>query len=348
MRKKGILLLLLWFSIVAQAQDLNNSFAATKLHSGILNEDREVYISLPPNYQHPRYLHERYPVLYFFDGETSTGLYKAVTQFLSKGVYAHMPEVILVGIKNKDRTKDLTPTRSSIKSPDDNTRQLFENSGGNDRFTQFIKEELFAYINEHYRTDGFNILSGHSFGGLAASNILLHHTSLFNAYILIDPSIWWDEGYIAREATRLVPLKEDAVKMVYMARANNKAKSGSLDSGDDTAERFHQVLSKHKSASLIYQYKWFEQEDHGTILLPALYEGLKFIFDGYEVDFKEVSDRPEAIIDAYKKLTERTGHAFLPSCQKLDFIIAYFEANKKIKESEIIRRQRKQLYPEEK
>lgn len=347
MKTKLLLFLVLFATAgMAGAQDLNRSFNTTIVHSQILGSEREVSISLPPNYDQARYLQERYPVLYFFDGETSMGFYKAVTQFLSKGVYANIPEMILVGIKNKDRTNDLTPTRSFIKSPDDSTKRLFENSGGNEQFVQFIEKELFKYVNEHYRTNGYAILSGHSFGGLAASNILLHHTSLFNAYILIDPSIWWDNGYIAREAGRLVPPGKVKPAIVYMATANNKEKANGFDAGDNASQKLQELLSASQDSSFLFRYKFYEQEDHGTIPLPALYDGLKFIFEGYAIDFKEVTSYPSVIIDTYKAFSDRNHHVFIPSLQKFDFIVRYFKENKKMREAQIVLKQRRQLYPD--
>jgi len=344
--KIKLFFLLSLFTGIAGAQDLNRLFNTTTLHSKILGEEREVCISLPPNYDNARYVHERYPVLYFFDGETSMGFYKAVTQFLSKGVYARMPEVILVGIRNKDRTRDLTPTRSFIKSPDDSTKRLFENSGGNERVVQFIKEELFSYINAHYRTDGYTILSGHSFGGLAASNILLHHTSLFNAYILIDPSIWWDNGYIAREAARIIPSGKASPAVVYMAVANNKEKTNGFNAGDHASQKLQEILAAGQDSSLLFRHQFYEQEDHGTIPLPALYDALKFIFDGYAIDFKEVTNRSSVITDTYTAFSQRNHHHFIPSLQKFDFIIRYFKENKKMREAQIVLEQCRQLYPD--
>lgn len=337
---------LLSVTSIAGAQDLNRSFTTTKLHSQVLNDDREIYISLPPNYENEQYRHERYPVLYFFDGETSVGFYKAVAQFLGKGIYANMPEVILVGIKNKDRTYDLTPTRSFIKSPDDSTKRLFENSGGNERFVRFLKEELLNYVNEHYRTDGYTILSGHSFGGLAASNILLHHTNLFNAYILIDPSIWWDNGYIAREATRIIPSGKVQPAIVYMAEANNKEKTSGFDAGDSASQKLQGIFAAGQNSFFLFRYKFYKQEDHGTIPLPALYDGLKFIFEGYAFDFKAITNQPSIIADVYNAFSRRNHHRFIPSLQKFDFIVRYFRENKNLKEEQAAREQRRSFYPD--
>ncbi|ANH80599.1 hypothetical protein A8C56_06030 [Niabella ginsenosidivorans] len=335
----------LCFFIAGRTQDLNKSFSIATLHSDILNEDREIYISLPPGYDDARYSAARYPVLYFFDGETSIGFYKAVTQFLSKGAYACMPEMILVGIKNKDRTRDLTPTKSFIRSPDDSTVRLFQNSGGNEHFIQFLAKELFPYISRHYRTDDYRIISGHSFGGLAASNILVHHAGLFNAYILMDPSIWWDNAYILRQARSLAPSKIRHKTKLYLAQANNKTKSASFDAGNDATEQFNNVVGACRIPFLEHKYKFYEQEDHGTIALPALYDALKFIFTGYEVDFKEISRQPDIIINSYKKFSESAGHTFIPSQQKLEQIIRFFKENKKYREAQIVYRQYKELYP---
>ena len=69
-----------------------------------------------------------------------------------------MPEVIVVGVTNTDRTRDLSPSR------DPN----FPTSGGADRFLDFFEKELVPFVESGYRTAPFRIFAGHSAGGLFA------------------------------------------------------------------------------------------------------------------------------------------------------------------------------------
>ena len=95
------------------------------------------------------------------------------------------PDIIVVGIPNTDRSIDLTPTHV-VDAPDDST------SGGGENFISFIEKELMPFIDNKYPTEPYKILAGHSSGGLEVMQAFAHHTNLFNSYIAIDPSIWWD------------------------------------------------------------------------------------------------------------------------------------------------------------
>jgi predicted alpha/beta superfamily hydrolase len=104
-----------------------------------------------------------------------------------------MPRMIVVGIPNPDRTRDLTPYRAGVKNPD-RTVQDFPTSGGGDKFLEFIRTELFPEVEKRYATVPYRIFAGHSLGGLMAIHALITHPEMFNAYIAISPSLQWDDG----------------------------------------------------------------------------------------------------------------------------------------------------------
>ncbi|MFV0606481.1 MAG: alpha/beta hydrolase, partial [Niabella sp.] len=196
MTKIILSLFTIFLAIICVAQDSIIIGSNDTLFSKILREDRRYSISLPVSYNNPKYTPAKYPVLFILDGEINFEFTTGIVKYLSRGVYAHIPEMIVVGIHNTDRTRDMTPTQSFLESPDIPNQQLFTNSGGNKNFSQFIIKELIPAIDSQYRTNGFNILSGHSFGGLAVTNMLLQNPDAFQAFIIHDPSCWWDNGYI--------------------------------------------------------------------------------------------------------------------------------------------------------
>ena len=65
--------------------------------------------------------------------------------------------------------------------------------GGGRNFLDFIEKELVPYIDKNYRTEPTRTLVGHSLGGLLAVNSYIDENSLFDDYLSIDPSIWWDD-----------------------------------------------------------------------------------------------------------------------------------------------------------
>ena len=57
---------------------------------------------------------------------------------------------------------------------------------------KFLREELIPYIDKNYNTQSFRILEGHSTSG----TFTLRHsqnTTLFDAFIAVSPSMYWDE-----------------------------------------------------------------------------------------------------------------------------------------------------------
>ncbi|MFT4095282.1 MAG: alpha/beta hydrolase-fold protein [Niabella sp.] len=341
------LLLLLFgsfFSFVAAAQETIDIGTKYHLYSKMLHEERTVSISLPPSYYNKKYAPAHYPVLYLLDGEMAFDYYAAIVRFLSKGVYAHIPEMIVVGINNTDRTRDLTPTRTSIKSPDDSTKILFANSGGGEAFIRFIGSELMPWVDSSFRTANYKIFAGHSFGGLAATQVLLHHTSLFNAYLIHDPSLWWDNQILVAQAGKVFSGKNFYKTRVYLSQANNNEK-GAFDEHFESIKKFKQQYDTAQNKTVAFRYEFYEHEDHGTLPLPAAYNGLQFIFSGYQADFKLISKDKELLVNSYKKFSEQMNFTFRPSEEMLQFIIRYFKENNKPDEAEAVTAQYRYFYP---
>ena len=96
---------------------------------------------------------------------------------------------MVVSIPNTtDRGRNLTP---AIKLNLEAQKEM-PTAGGADKMLSFIKEELIPHIDTAFNTSPFRILTEHSFGGLFAVHTLINEPELFDAYISISPSIWWD------------------------------------------------------------------------------------------------------------------------------------------------------------
>ena len=139
--------------------------------------------------------------MYLLDGESHFDMLTQYTEYLSRWDVNVIPEMIVVGITNTKRTRDLTPTESIINyfgKPDTNRISWMKPSGGNEMFLQFIRNELMPYIDKNYKTQFYKILAGHSFGALASINCMLVHPDMFDAYIAVSPSLWWDNEYLLK------------------------------------------------------------------------------------------------------------------------------------------------------
>lgn len=130
-----------------------------------------------------------------------------------------MPELIVVGITNTDRTRDLTPTNASLWRAD-GTEAKLPTSGGADKFLKFIETELIPKVEANYRTQPYRVFAGHSFGGLFALHTFLTRPELFNAYIAVSPTMDWDNHLLSRKAEEFFKDRKELNKTLYLTLAN--------------------------------------------------------------------------------------------------------------------------------
>lgn len=97
-------------------------------------------------------------------------------------------DVILIGIeKGRGRKTDYTPSATS------------QGYGGAFEFFLFIEKELIAELNQrfnYYFERQNNSIIGHSLGGLAVSYAFTSYNHLFENYLALSPSNWYDNGII--------------------------------------------------------------------------------------------------------------------------------------------------------
>lgn len=321
MKKILPLLFIVFYLTNSFSQDSIVIGSKHRIFSKALNEERTVWIYLPPDYNNKKFAPAKYPVTYLLDAENNFHSYTGIQQSLAKGPYAMIPQMIVVGICNTNRTRDLTPTEANRQAFFDKSKPFFKQSGGNANFITFLETELRPYIDSNFRTSGYNVLNGHSFGGLTAVNILLHHTQLFNAYTIIDPSLWWDDEYMIKKADSVFRTKDFENRSIYVAMANKI--SIPQDTTTDMARgirKFEKLLTELKPKNLRWAFKFYENEDHGTIPIPAEYDGLRFIFKEHLVQVKEAVQNPVLVEQQYEKLSKDTGFTFLPSESYLDWM----------------------------
>ncbi|MEL6255017.1 MAG: alpha/beta hydrolase-fold protein, partial [Bacteroidota bacterium] len=145
---------LLCFSFSLPAQ-VNNHHEDQVLYSAHLDEYRGIKISIPSDYdQH----NKSYPVLYVLDGEWVFDYAIGCVDFLSNEIVGQIPKMIVVGIPNTDRKRDLYVNLQS--------------DGSYHRFLNFLEEELMPFINQKYRTNQFDLIYGWSSGSSICRQLL--------------------------------------------------------------------------------------------------------------------------------------------------------------------------------
>ncbi len=279
-------LLLLWScvaSIYPDAQAAENSKPGGEvaplvigdtftLDSKALGETRRINVYLPPGYaEDPQ---ARVPVLYMPDGGMAEDfLHVAGLVQVSVGNGTMRP-FLLVGIENTQRRRDLTgPT----DNPED--RKIAPQVGGSAAFRKFIRDELMPQIAARYRTTPETAIVGESLAGLFVVETLFLEPALFDTYIALDPSLWWNrEALINAAGERLRAWSTPAATAGGKEKTFFFATSG--DSGlEAAARRLTESLERFApSAALHWHYEPMPAEKHSTIYHPAALEAFRRVF----------------------------------------------------------------------
>jgi predicted alpha/beta superfamily hydrolase len=268
-----MLFLLLSLQSKAQNVELFNHISndVITIHSKVLNQERQIYIHVPKqNSADPA---KTFPVLYLLDGENHFHILSAYIDYLSH--YEIIPQILVVGIISKDRRKDLTPTKSTIDY-DGKIDSTYNTSGGNQHFLQFMREELMPYIETNYKAGSYKIFAGHSFGGITAINCMLTHPDMFNAYIAISPSLWWDRKYVLKLAENKLTKSLNLNKKFFYSVGNEGIDE--QNSFHTDILRFDSLIVNKTPKGLLYKYKCYPEESHMSEPIVAYYDALRFIY----------------------------------------------------------------------
>ncbi|MFD2934364.1 alpha/beta hydrolase [Spirosoma flavum] len=243
------------------------------IHSKVLNEERKVYVHCPK--VDSADVNKRFPVVYLMDGDNHFALLAQYADYLSRPDVLAMPKIIIIGISNTKRTRDLTPTNSLLNYEGKPDSSSYKGSGGNENFLQFIATELMPMINKNYKTEPYKIFAGHSFGGLSSLNCLLTHPDLFDAYIAVSPSLWWNNEYLLRMTDEKLKTGSALNKMFFYSDGNE---GGSNSFFHKNLLKLDATLAKKKLKGLDYLYKHYPTETHMTEPVVAYFDALRFIF----------------------------------------------------------------------
>ncbi len=274
--------------------------------SKVMGEERTILVSTPPGYELGS---ERYPVLYMTDGADHITHTRGTVDFLARN--GLMPQLIIVGVTNTDRTRDLTPTHIGTRAGNGEGRPM-PTSGGGNTFLAFFEGELFPSIESNYRTLPMRLFSGHSFGGLFALNALFTRPEMFNAVLAISPSLNWDDDFPLRQAASFFKDRKTLNATLFVAMANEEQG----DSPPTLMERLEKILEKNDTAGFQWGVLRMPDEDHGSVVLRAQYWGLRKVFDGWRLpvnpETRAFQGDLEDLKEHYAALSKRYGFTVIP------------------------------------
>ena len=294
----------LFFTQMAQAQQADSTQLVIAkiitIHSKILKQDRKVYIYAPAGSAN-----EALPVLYLMDGEIHSSLVSSEVEYLSNA-YSVVPRMIVVatGNYNYDRMHDLTPTHFTSGTGADTGKNAATNTtGGGEQFLQFLGSEVMPYVEKTYKTAPYKVFSGHSLGGLMTVHCLVTHPDMFNAYIAISPSVWAADGLEVKRAAEVFAKAPPKNKILFVSDASEGPMfHGYVMSLDSVIK---------KVSGLSYKYISYPDETHGTEPVKAEYDGLKFVFSGWQLPPTDTTT--VMVKDFYAQLSAKIGYTLLPS-----------------------------------
>ncbi len=232
--------------------------------SQYLDEERRINVYLPSSYEDDA--SKNYTVLYMPDGgekEDFPHLTHTVDLLIDSGEITPM---IVVGIENTQRRRDLTgPTTV------DSDREVAPVVGESKVFRQFVALELMPEIERRYRTDGKNGIIGESVAGLFIVETFFEKPDLFEVYIAISPSVWWNDQTLVKEAAGWLLGHQDIKAHLYLSHADE----ADIVSGVKTLVK---ALTANPVAGLVWSYQPYPYEKHHTIYRATKEQALKWAF----------------------------------------------------------------------
>ncbi|MFS2185601.1 alpha/beta hydrolase-fold protein [Mucilaginibacter sp. Mucisp84] len=279
-----VLGLLLCLSFETQAQNdplpVRND-TAINISSRIMPENRTVWIHLPADYYTTD---NTYPVLYLLDGDSHFDYGARMADFLAGHDRNRIPEMIVVGIVNVDRQRDFSP------------------DAGRSRFSRYLEEEVVAYVDAHYRVQPYRILAAHSLAGLVALSTKETKPALFSATILTSP------------VTNPELLQHIGACFSGSHPHNGQMFVGIGNENTAAVDALLKELKQHAPAWFKYAHANYPGENHFTVPYKTLFDGLKFIYRDWFIDFygKQVLTQP-GLVKHFEKLSADFGYTITPT-----------------------------------
>ena len=279
MNRASILLLLTIATNLAVAQPTKLKQTASskpfilgvihEIHSKEMAEKRTVNIYLPEGYNAKDTV--RYPVIYLLDGSADEDFIHVVglVQFNSFEWVNQVPKSIVVGIATVDRRRDFTfPT--TIEAD----KKKYSSAGHSGKFIAFLEKELQPFIQTNYKTNAAKTIIGQSLGGLLATEILFNKSRLFNQYIIISPSLWWDNGSL---------LNHDVPSFAHTDIYVGVGKEGLTPTEiprvmEVDANRLAEKIKSAKTQNVNVYFDYLPLENHATIMHQAVFNAFRLLY----------------------------------------------------------------------
>jgi predicted alpha/beta superfamily hydrolase len=297
------------------------------IHSKVLGEERRLLICLPRDYETSKIT---YPVVYHLYGDyIPTYFAEAYATVYELGGTAKTPQMILVGIDNPDRYRDMRPLWQDGRP------------SGSDKFLQYLVEEAIPFVEANYKTGDYRILVGPQAGAVFCLYTLMEKPGVFDAFIFENP--FNDEAnarWLSNRAAEFFPAQQSLDKFLFITFGgiDDRAKSiaGIYELADLLSPLREKGLRLHLNPLL----------DNEDFIPPiCLKQGLETLFSDYEMP----KDRPvqglKEIEDYYSGLSRKWGFTVYPSEIGLTFKVEELQSHGLVDEAVVVLEYQMSLYP---
>ena len=222
-----------------------------RLSSKLLAEDRVINVYLPPAYA--GLPEQAFRIVYMPDGGIGEDFPHIVNTLAALDAEGAIDPVIVVGIENTQRRRDMTGPTSVAKD-----REIAPVVGGSAAFRAFVRDELMPEVARRYRGNGDTAIVGESAAGLFIMETFLLEPTLFDTYIALSPSLWWNDHALVRGAAESIRKTAGLGLTLYL---------GSADETDvyPHTDALAAILEKEAPADLNWNYQPRRDLKHATI-----------------------------------------------------------------------------------
>jgi hypothetical protein len=226
------------------------------INSEILNQEREILIALPENYNETK---TNYSVHYALDGDVIFRTYSSVVNI--KSWSEEIPEAIIVGIPNKDRQFDLDPRQNGVN------------------FLNFLTKELVPYIDKKYRTNKDRVLIGYSMSGNFTMYTFLSTQDTFNRFLSGSP--YRLDLYDKNKVNNL--LNSVKTEKILYTSMGNKDQPKQLE----FFETFCRLFKKTDNNLVDFKYEIVPNKNHDSNSILNWQDGLNYLYKDWKVNEEE-------------------------------------------------------------
>lgn len=245
-----------------------------EIQSKELAEKRILNIYLPEGYNADDSV--RYPVIYLLDGSADEDFIHiaGLVQFNSFEWISQIPKSIVIGIATVDRRRDFTFPTTIEKD-----QKKFPTSGHSAQFISFIEKELQPFIEKKYKTNNSKMIIGQSLGGLLEAEILLKKPALFNKYVIVSPSLWWNNGSLLNQDAVAFDHNFNQQTDIYIAVGKEGATPTDIPREmEEDARLLFEKINQIKNKSVKVHFEYLPKENHATILHQAVSNSFRILY----------------------------------------------------------------------